>query len=95
MINKPVRTKNKKNLSLVKSLSCFVCGSKPVDVDHIRTQGAGGGDDLSNLQALCREHHTEKHSRGIKTFMSQYSQRLSDARDKYDLPPVDLKWLLD
>lgn len=95
MIEKPKRTKNKKNLSFIKSLPCFVCGARPSDADHVKSQGAGGGDDLSNLQALCRGHHTERHTIGIKTFLARYRERLNDARDKYDLPDLDLKSILD
>ena len=30
------------------------------DVDHIKALEFGGGDEIENLQALCRECHKEK-----------------------------------
>lgn len=29
-------------------------------VDHIRNRASGGTDDLSNLQAICKQHHDIK-----------------------------------
>ena len=95
MIEKPKRTKNKKNLSFIKSLPCFICGARPSDADHFQTVGAGGTDDLSNLNALCRKHHSLRHSEGIKSFYNKYREAISDSRDKYDLPDLDLKSILD
>ena len=38
------------------------CGEAATDVDHIVNHAAGGGDELSNLQALCTFHHKRKSS---------------------------------
>jgi len=34
-----------------------VCTFPGLDPHHIRTVGAGGGDELENIIALCRCHH--------------------------------------
>lgn len=44
------------------------CGRVATDIHHIRTRGAGGDDDDSNLLALCWEDHRRIHSLGVKTF---------------------------
>lgn len=36
---------------------CRTCGQPATDVDHVTP---GGGDDLMNLQALCRRCHQAK-----------------------------------
>lgn len=36
------------------------CGEPAVEVDHIVPRRRGGSDDDSNLQGLCRRHHSEK-----------------------------------
>jgi 5-methylcytosine-specific restriction endonuclease McrA len=67
---KPLRKKS--NLDLIKKQGCKVCGKRNVDAHHIVSRGAGGGDELSNLIALCREHHTEIHTIGKETFGDKY-----------------------
>ena len=44
-------------------IPCEVCGGKSVDIHHIKARGMGGDpkgkkDVIENLQALCRECHT-------------------------------------
>ena len=44
-------------------IPCEVCGLKAVDIHHINARGMGGNpskdkDVIENLQALCRECHT-------------------------------------
>jgi 5-methylcytosine-specific restriction endonuclease McrA len=46
-------------------IPCECCGSKSVDVHHIKARGMGGDptgkrDTIENLMALCRICHTEK-----------------------------------
>lgn len=41
-------------------IPCEVCGSKAVDIHHIKARGMGGSDDkdtIENLMALCRMCH--------------------------------------
>lgn len=41
---------------------CEVCGSRAVDVHHIVYRSHGGGDNIGNLMALCRDCHVKAHS---------------------------------
>lgn len=41
-------------------IPCEVCGSKAVDIHHIKARGMGGSNDkdtIENLMALCRMCH--------------------------------------
>ena len=41
-------------------IPCEVCGTKAVDIHHIKSRGAGGSkqrDRIENLQAVCRQCH--------------------------------------
>lgn len=56
---------------------CAVCGSNHVDLHHTQAIGAGRDrDDILQLGMpvlpLCREHHTESHNIGQKTFLEKY-----------------------
>ena len=47
------------------NLLCIKCGSEgkrvqATDVDHVISKSAGGADDPSNFQALCRSCHSRK-----------------------------------
>lgn len=53
-------------------MPCLVCGFTPVDVAHVRSKGAGGGEEAWNLMPLCRMHHREQHSMGFETFLDRY-----------------------
>lgn len=55
---------------------CCICG-KPADLHHVKSVGSQGYRDKINhigLEALplCREHHTESHTKGQIEFMKQY-----------------------
>ena len=55
---------------------CCICG-KPADLHHVQSVGSQGYRDKINhigLEALplCREHHTESHTKGQVEFMEQY-----------------------
>ena len=43
-----------------------------MDRAHIRSKGAGGSFDKSNILLLCREHHTEQHKVGWHKFCEKY-----------------------
>jgi len=45
--------------------SCWKWAAAP---HHIRSRGAGGGDNPENLLALCTDHHTEIHQYGWQSF---------------------------
>lgn len=42
------------------------------DVDHVTTQGSGGGDVAENLMPLCRKHHSEKGQIGYAGMINKY-----------------------
>ncbi len=93
---KPKRYVNRENLELIASLPCGVCDRPaPSDPDHVISRGAGGGDELNNLQSLCRTHHVERHKIGIKTFMERYNIKISLSREKHDLPSLNLALVLN
>jgi hypothetical protein len=46
---------------------CLVTGEPIADPDHVRTRGAGGGDELPNLRPLSRVWHDRRHA-GLLTF---------------------------
>ncbi len=70
--SKTLRVRSDQNLELVKNQPCKVCGKRPVDPHHIRSRGAGGGDELENLLPLCRQHHVEWHTIGGKSMTKKY-----------------------
>jgi ribosome-binding protein aMBF1 (putative translation factor) len=43
-------------------IPCEICGTKAVDINHIKPRGMGGSkkmDNSENLMAVCRECHIE------------------------------------
>ena len=54
-------------------LFCEICGKVSSAPHHIRTRGAGGGDEAENLLAFCNAHHDEVNM-GIITFAKKYEQ---------------------
>lgn len=63
----------------IRYLGCLVCGNQRVDLDHIRTRGAGNGDYILKNKKLiiniipeCRAHHIERHTIGLKRFRKKY-----------------------
>lgn len=52
---------------------CEICNEPIVPPHHIRTRGAGGGDNPGNLLGLCAEHHTEAH-KGVLRFAHNHQQ---------------------
>lgn len=59
---------------------CKVCG-RIGERHHIKSRGAGGGDEDKNILILCRNHHQEIHMIGKKTFAKKYGleQEIADA----------------
>jgi predicted restriction endonuclease len=62
---------------------CALCGTpadeKALEVDHIRPRKHGGGDELSNLQALCYSCNAMKRDRDATDFRNNrtfYDERL-------------------
>lgn len=92
-LEKQKRYEHAEHLKFIRTLPCFICGKRPSDPDHVKTVGSGGPDSLSNLNALCRNHHTERHAMGIKSFWAKYSDKIIKARKLHNLPPVHAYWL--
>jgi predicted restriction endonuclease len=42
-------------------IPCEICGSRAVDIHHIRGRGKGK-DVIENLMGLCRDHHNQAHA---------------------------------
>ena len=42
-------------------IPCEICGSKAVDIHHVKGRGKGK-DVIENLMALCRDCHNKAHS---------------------------------
>ena len=55
-------------------LFCEICGYHADPPHHIRTRGAGGSDETSNLLSLCTAHHTEAHTIGVTSFANKYEK---------------------
>ena len=53
---------------------CEICRNYSDAPHHIRTRGAGGGDEPGNLLSLCTTHHTEIGTIGVQTFANKYPQ---------------------
>lgn len=62
-------------------MPCVVCGLDPIDIDHIKTRGAGGSDDWWNIWELCRLHHTQRHALGLPHFALKHHPRTTKALD--------------
>jgi hypothetical protein len=61
-------------------IPCEICGKRSNDLHHIDARGMGATNqknDISNLMALCREHHLEL---GDK---KQHMEYLKSVHEKY------------
>jgi len=68
MLIKRKRLKNLKNHEEAKKLDkyrCVLCGTGyNIHIHHIRSRGAGGGDEIENLITLCFNCHRKVHDIG-------------------------------
>lgn len=72
----------KKFLDFIRRSPCLICrsgtyheeiGAWICDPAHVQTKGSvGTTGDVGNIVPLCRQHHSEQHSIGIKTFQTKY-----------------------
>ena len=46
-------------------ISCENCGRRAVDIHHLVFRSHGGGNDIENLMALCRDCHDEAHENRV------------------------------
>lgn len=68
-------------IRFIKSHFCMICGSSPVDADHLEHIGMGGNRKLNTKKdfsciPLCRKHHSERHNLGNFQFEHKYSVNL-------------------
>jgi hypothetical protein len=82
MFPKPKREVNRKILDNVKKSNCIICGRPNPDPDHILSIGAGGDDSLKNVWPLCRNHHTQRHSKGLVWLCIHYPAALRELRSR-------------
>jgi len=88
---KEVRYENQENKDYIKTFPCIICGKSPVDVEHWKTVKSGGGDELFNLNPMCRLHHHMKGYLGVKTFYGMFETRIVTMRSIWGLPKLKLK----
>lgn len=69
---KKKRIVDKELLAFVRTLPCIICRKIPSDPDHITTRGAGGDDVAINIWPVCRDHHTERHNKGLPHMIRTY-----------------------
>lgn len=76
MFPKPRRIIDEDLLDDVRSLPCIACEPgeqrSQTDPDHLTTRGAGGGDTDVNCWPLCRDHHRERHAKGLRHMFTKY-----------------------
>lgn len=72
MYAKTKTVEDPKVLEEVRHMPCAACGARPSDPDHVKTRGAGGGDERWNLIPLCRQHHMERHKQGLRHMDQKY-----------------------
>lgn len=65
-LEKPVRVRDESVLDWARQRGvCEVCGKhRPTEPHHVKSKGAGGGDERSNVVSICRTCHDSVH-RGL------------------------------
>ena len=55
-------------------IPCMVdgCNRVPTDRCHIKSAGAGGTFEESNILMMCREHHAMQHKTGWSKFLEKH-----------------------
>lgn len=81
MSPKPSRKRDDDALAAVRGQPCLIC-ARPSDPCHVRSRGAGGGDESWNLMRLCRRHHNEQHAHGWRVMAYKHSAINLDLRLK-------------
>lgn len=66
---------DKEHLQEVRSrMTCLICGGENPDAHHLESRGSLGSD--YSVVPLCRRHHAEYHSMGLKSFNDKYGRDL-------------------
>lgn len=76
MSPKPIRKADADVLAIVRTMSCCICGRRPVDASHVKTRGSGGPDTTWNVVPHCRQHHQEWGQLGARRFFLRYTVAL-------------------
>lgn len=76
------RWRSQAHCSFVRSHACCVaaCSGRPIEVAHVRVgSGAGVGQRPHDYftVSLCRDHHSEQHRIGERSFEARYAIELS------------------
>lgn len=71
-MSKPKRRVDRKLLSEVRKLPCIHCGTASAHAHHVKTRGAGGGDEIGNVMPLCVFGHMEIHRYGTIHMADRY-----------------------
>lgn len=67
LFNRDTKRLGKIKRQLIKTSSCTYCDSKQkLQLDHIKPVILGGEDNPSNLQILCKKHHSVKTKKDIE-----------------------------
>lgn len=93
-LEKQKRYEHAEHIKFIKTLPCIINHNcvGPVDCEHWKTKGSGGGDNLSNLNPMCRKHHIEKGQLGVKSFWERYHKTIIENRRKLRLPRLNIHW---
>jgi len=65
---------NKKLMQKAYILDCINCGVFGTNFHHIKSRGAGGSDNQTNLLPLCALCHVNIHAIGLIDFSSNYKK---------------------
>lgn len=76
-LNKRKATKDPELLKQIRRLPCIICGFHLSEIHHVRTRGAGFGDDPWNVIPVCRKHHTEIHKTGMVQMLEKTKHLLN------------------
>ena len=68
-----------KAIQCLRHRQCVICGKLHSDIDHFIPVGRGSRKLVDHrklyFECLCREHHTERHQMGAKSFIEKYHIR--------------------
>jgi len=54
-----------------KGRDCYICGEWADAVDHVISAKRGGGDDLENLEPICKKCNSRKGSKEYAVFLGR------------------------
>jgi 5-methylcytosine-specific restriction endonuclease McrA len=58
----------------MKTMPCHVCDAKPPNfIDYLRPRSNGGGDEMTNVWALCGNCRRMRKQMGLKAFAERFS----------------------